>query len=206
MAAFPDPIHSSITYDRYVQAYQRGTPRWDSGITPPELVAVVEGVGAMVPGTALDLGCGTGTNSLYLARHGWRVTGVDFVPAALELAGARQSAAAGLPGELRFLLGDVTRLDALGLEQDYTLLFDLGCLHSIETSDRMRYAEGIARLALPQALFLFYGFLPNEQTNNSLTYEEVEALFEPAFTIEQVVESQDRPDLRAVWYWLRRNA
>ncbi len=63
-------------------SYLFGFKPWDSGISPPELVATIEGANALTPGKALDLGCGTGTNSVYLARHGWAATGVDFVPRA----------------------------------------------------------------------------------------------------------------------------
>ncbi|MFJ5234421.1 class I SAM-dependent methyltransferase [Kitasatospora sp. NPDC088391] len=55
------------------------------------------------PSDVLDVGCGTGSLSLLLARRGHRVTGVDLAPRMLELAAAKL-AAAGLPA--RFLLGD----------------------------------------------------------------------------------------------------
>ena len=47
-----------------------------SGPTEPDpmLVELVDGI---TPGEAIDLGCGTGRNALWLARRGWRVTGVD---------------------------------------------------------------------------------------------------------------------------------
>ena len=45
---------------------------------------VVEMAGALQPGTALDLACGTGRNALWLARRGWRVTAVDGSAAAIE--------------------------------------------------------------------------------------------------------------------------
>ena len=45
-------------------------------------------LGGLVPGRALDLGCGAGRTSIWLAKRGWRVTGVDFSGVALDLARA----------------------------------------------------------------------------------------------------------------------
>lgn len=201
---FPDPQDRPASYDRFLQAYEGGNPPWDTKITPPELVAEIEGPQAKPAGRALDLGCGTGTNSLYLASHGWDVTGIDFIPSAIEQAREKQRSADQLSGTVHFLVGDVTQLDALKLEAGYTLLFDLGCLHSLEEPARVRYAHGVAPLAAPGALFLLYGFLPNQVLPNRLTRSEVQTLFGPAFTLERVVESLDRPGIPAAWYWLHR--
>ncbi|MEW6615857.1 MAG: methyltransferase domain-containing protein [Thermodesulfobacteriota bacterium] len=61
----------------FMWRYFRGQTPWDTNITPPE---VMEFIQKTSPGRALDLGCGTGTNGITLARHGWKVTGVDFAP------------------------------------------------------------------------------------------------------------------------------
>jgi SAM-dependent methyltransferase len=58
---------------------------------PPNPHLLAE-VGGLVRGLALDAGCGHGSETLWLAAHGWQVTAVDFSPAAL--AHARLSAAA----------------------------------------------------------------------------------------------------------------
>lgn len=55
------------------------------------LVSEVEG---LTPGAALDLACGAGRNAVWLARQGWRVTGVDFSEVALGLARALAAEAA----------------------------------------------------------------------------------------------------------------
>jgi methylase of polypeptide subunit release factors len=69
--------------------YWFGKTPWDTGITPPELRAVVES-GQVRPGRALDLGCGTGTNVLYLAQHGFDVVGVDISSRAIAVAIGRR--------------------------------------------------------------------------------------------------------------------
>jgi SAM-dependent methyltransferase len=54
----------------------------------------------LAPGRALDLGCGAGRASIWLAGRGWRVTGVDFSEAALELARASGADVDWVPADL----------------------------------------------------------------------------------------------------------
>lgn len=65
------------------------------------LVAEVE---ALEPGRALDLACGEGRNAVWLAEHGWRVTGVDFSDVALAKA-AELAASRGV--EVEWVVADV---------------------------------------------------------------------------------------------------
>ena len=122
----------------------------ERGMPAAALVAVVEGPGAPAPGRALDVGCGSGMDSVYLARHGWDVTGVDQVPRARALA-RRRAAAAGV--DVRFVLGDVTRLGELGLGAGYALLLDFGCLHTLPADRRDAYVAGVSGVAAPCLLY-----------------------------------------------------
>lgn len=84
---------------------------WDTGVGP-ELRALVD-QGTFSPerldgNRAIDLGCGSGANVLYLAENGFEATGVDFSPVAVEQ--CRSAAAArNLSERTRFVVGDVTR-------------------------------------------------------------------------------------------------
>ena len=176
---------------RFALRYLLGRPRWDTGITPPELVDFVSRAPA---GRALDLGCGTGTNVVYLARHGWDATGVDFVPQAVARA-KRRAARAGV--DVRLLVADATRLPDLGAPFDLAL--DIGCLHSLPSAQRRAYArELIARLR-PGATYLLYAFLPPDPYG--IARDEVAGLFAPALTLESFAEGTGRP---SAWYRLRR--
>lgn len=194
---------------RFSLMYRRGRTPWDSGISPPELVAAVTGDDALTkaPSRALDLGCGTGTNALYLARLGWDVVGVDFVAPAITRARAKIASAGTLAGSARFVRGDVTNLGALdvGPDRSFSLLFDLGCLHGLPSASHPRYASGIARLAAPGATYLLYAFAPRLMGGRpiGLTADEVRTLFAPHFAVTRIVEGTDR-GLPSSWYWLRR--
>lgn len=140
----------------YTVLYLRRPP-WDTGITPPELMALIA---ARPPGRALDLGCGTGTNAITLARSGWQATGVDFIPKAASAA-RRKAKTAGV--SVDFYTADVTRLPAEILREAYDLVLDIGCFHSLDAPGKERYLEQLPRLLNTGGTYLLYGFVRQEQ-------------------------------------------
>jgi SAM-dependent methyltransferase len=139
----------------YRASYLLGFRPWGRDVPAADLVDLVQGPSPLPPGRALDLGCGTGTNSVYLARQGWEVTGVDMVRTALAMA-RRKAAAAGVSP--RFVEGDVTRLRECGVGDGYTLLMDFGCFHTLPEDRRAAYVEGVTEVAAPGATLLLVGF------------------------------------------------
>jgi 2-polyprenyl-3-methyl-5-hydroxy-6-metoxy-1,4-benzoquinol methylase len=130
---------------RFELRYWTGRPPWDSGVTPPE---VMDFLARTSPGRAIDFGCGTGTNAITLAQHGWQVTGIDFSWRAL-LAARRKARGAGVA--VSFLRRDVSRLDDLAGPFDFAL--DLGC-STLEPPQQDRYAATVRRCS--GARFLMY--------------------------------------------------
>ncbi len=95
---------------------------------------------------ALDLGCGTGDNSIYLAKHGWQVTGVDYVAKPLDKARAK---AAANKVAVNFTQADVTRLSSEGVGANFGLIVDNGCLHGMSDEDRDAYVREVTAVAAP---------------------------------------------------------
>lgn len=85
------------------------------------------------PGKALDLGCGSGVFSVYMAKHGYDVTGIDLMPRAIEMAKER---AGNENARVEWVNADL-------LEWKTPLAFDLildsGCLHSLIGGDLRLY-------------------------------------------------------------------
>ncbi len=126
-------------------------PRWDTGISPPELV---EFLNTHPSGRAVDLGCGTGTNVLTMAQHGWEVTGVDFIPAAVKT--AREKLKKNRI-TARIINDNVTCMD--NLTGTYNLALDIGCYHSLNNQGKRDYETNLVRRLAPGGTFLLYGFL-----------------------------------------------
>lgn len=142
----------------YRLMYRIGFTPWDTGLVPTELSALIEGAGALPPGRALDIGCGTGTQAVYMAQKGWQVTAIDAVPRPLSQARDR-ARAAGV--SVDWILGDVARIERLGLEPGFTLVFDRGCFHGLDDSQRAAYAAAADGLAAPGATLLMLAFAPS---------------------------------------------
>lgn len=140
-------------------------PPWDTGITPPEVMDFIHN---HQPGTALDLGCGTGTNVLTLAQNGWKVTGVDFVGKAIQSA-KRKVKQAGLEADL--IVGDVTRL--VTVNGPFDLILDIGCFHTLDDKRKTRYIQNLPDLLSPDGTYLMYAFF-KEQDNSGNGITEVD--------------------------------
>ena len=133
-----------ITY-RYFHA------PWDIG-PRDELMKLVESQ-ALLPGRAIDLGCGAGANSIYLAQHGFEVTGVDYAEAAIEKA-RRRADAAGV--RINFVVDDLTNLCQNYGKFDF--LLDYGVLDDLRLAQREPYLQSMLPLTQPGSRYLLWGF------------------------------------------------
>jgi len=186
----------------YNLMYRFGAPRWDTGITPPEVVAVIEGAAAVPAGRALDLGCGTGTNVIYLAHHGWEAVGVDFSLAAIQQARKKAKDTRGAT----FVEGDVSRLSHLGIGGPFDFVLDIGTFHGLPARSRQAYVQEVARATRPGGLFMIWAiagdrrpFLPGVP---AMQDKEIAERFGQDFILERVEHGEGR--WMAHWYTLRR--
>ena len=185
--------------------YLFGKTPWDTGITPPELRVVVES-GQVPPGRALDLGCGTGTNVIYLAQHGFEGVGVDISSRAIAVA-RRKIEQAELNRRAHVYAGDVTRLDVLPVTGPFDLALDMGCFHNLDWPGRERYIGGLASRIKPGGLYLLYAFGPRVQLGRGtgLAPEDAVRLFSPTFELLHVEHGAARGGIGSAWYTFRRS-
>jgi SAM-dependent methyltransferase len=190
--------------------YRLGFTPWDGHPLAKSLRDLIEGNGsstALEPSTALDLGCGTGDSSIYLARHGWRVTAVDFVAKALDKARAK---AAANDVDVNFRQADVTRLSSEGVGADFALILDNGCLHGMADDDRDDYVREVTAVAAPDARLLIVAFTPGTTLAvRGVTQAEIERRFRTDWTL---LAAGDEPGMagdgrfQALHYLLRRRS
>jgi cyclopropane fatty-acyl-phospholipid synthase-like methyltransferase len=156
-------------------------PVWDTGISPPELLEFID---THPPGRALDLGCGTGTNVITLAKSGWQVVGVDFVRRAINLA---KKNAEQFEVEADFRVEDVTRLESVNGK--FNLILDMGCFHSLPPSTRQSYILKIDQLLADSGTFLLYLFINTKQDDTTNGASEADMRF-----ITEKLQLVDRQD------------
>ncbi|HEV3056158.1 MAG TPA: methyltransferase domain-containing protein [Solirubrobacteraceae bacterium] len=190
--------------------YRVGFTPWDTGTIPRPLSALIEGDPQLEPASALDIGCGTGTQAVFLAQRGWQVTGVELLDQPLRRARAR-AAAAGV--EVDFVKADATRLRRAKLEPGFALLLDRGCFHGLSDDGRAGYVDGVTALAAPGATLLLMAFARNRVLAGPTGADETELVsrFSPGWKLERSERDSEPPPggpLKGVpltWYWLRRS-
>jgi len=132
------------------------------------------------PGKALDIGCGAGTDSVYLARLGWDVTSLDFMPKALEYTQQRASEA-GV--SITPLEADITDWEP---PQQYDLVLDHGLLHNMDPVRFPNYRECLMKALAADGDFvllhwhpLFPGQASGKVGPTRRNREDIKAFFAP---------------------------
>jgi SAM-dependent methyltransferase len=183
--------------------YRLGFTPWDGHPIAKNLQDLVEELPA---GKALDLGCGTGDSSIYLAQHGWKVTGVDYVPHALDKARAK---AAATNASVDFVRADVTRLSQEGIGVDFGLIVDNGCLHNMNDDDRDSYVREVTAVAAPDVRLLIVAFVPGGRFGvRGIDRSEMERRFASGWTLLSAGDEQelDREKTPTRYYLFQRAA
>ena len=125
--------------EQYKERYKAKTTPWDTGRPDFNLVDIVNKT-PIEKCKALDVGCGSGHNSLWLAQHEFLVTGVDVSEIALQKA---KENASTYNVNITFLLLDIFEKDIPGLP--FNFIFDRGCFHSYDSdNERKKFAERVA--------------------------------------------------------------
>ncbi len=161
---------------------------WHHQESPALLREAVERLGGR--GTALDIGCGTGGDSVFMAEQGLQVTAVDFVPKALTLAAelARQRGV-----NIELVRTDITQFCA---KKEYDLLLDSGCFHSFDEERRRRYKKRVLTLMSESAQYVLVHTANTNRLDfglgpRSRSRDELEAFFGPELELVDFLGDAD---------------
>ncbi|NHN41481.1 class I SAM-dependent methyltransferase [Halorubellus sp. JP-L1] len=139
---------------------------WDTGDPQPVVKALVASDAIANP--VLDVGCGLGTESCFLASEGYDVLGVDVAPTAVERALARATER-GLDDRVEFAVGDALEFGTTGGVVDANeaaTVLDVGVFHALGGPDsdhddgRSAYADALARVLEPGGRAFVLSFAP----------------------------------------------
>ncbi len=163
------------------EAY-RGTPPWDIGRPQREIVRLA--VAGEIAGRILDVGCGTGENSLFLADRGLEVWGVDSAPLAVQK--ARQKA--GQRGlRARFFVHDALELGSLG--ERFDTIIDCGLFHTLSDEERALFVESLSRALRRGGSYFMLCFSDKEPENGGprrISKEDLRSTFRQGWKVNYI--------------------
>ncbi len=167
---------------RYQTRYETGDTPWESGRPDKNLADYLKS--AHLPGEkALEIGCGTGENAIFLAKNSFQVTATEIVPLALEKA-REKAEKQGV--SINFLLLDLMDEDVPDGPFDFA--FDRGCFHHYDTHDkRLEFARRLSKQLAKDGIWMSLAGNADEIRQGKgppqRTATEIAAAVEPYFKI-----------------------
>jgi len=169
------------------QNYADGDTPWDSGQRSRELERVLKERN-IAPCRVLELGCGTGTNAVFLAQRGFEVTAFDLSHFAIEQAKER-AVSAGV--KVDFIKADIEELPELG--RPFPFVFDRGVYHVLRRNRLETLLDVLRRVTESGSHWLTLAGNANDDRPLDdgppvVTAEEICRELEPTFTLVQLRE------------------
>jgi methyl halide transferase len=192
--------------DRFREAYKEGFTPWDTGKPDFNLIHTVTTT-PIAPCQALELGCGTGNNAIWLSQQGFHVVAVDISEIAIEKAREKASEA---KVTCTFALLNILKGDVEG--SPFGFAFDRGCFHALTShEERQRFAEQVSRHLVESGLWLSLIGNADEKRPGpgppQRTARDIVNPVEPYFEILSLVSGHfdsNRPDPPRAWICLMR--
>jgi len=124
---------------RFKERYKTGNTPWDIGKPDFNLIETVTKI-PIKSCKALDIGCGTGDNSIWLAQKQFQVTGTDVSEIAIEKA---KEKALKSNVKCTFFVVDFFKSRIEGAP--FGFVFDRGCFHTFDSNkERKKFAKNVA--------------------------------------------------------------
>jgi SAM-dependent methyltransferase len=189
--------HERLAGRPWDASYRDGPAPWDTGRPQPAVVRLAA-AGAFA-GSVLDVGCGTGENTLVIAALGLPVLGVDVAETAIAQARAK-AADRGLEAE--FSVADALRLDRLGRTFDSVL--DSALLHTFDAAERRAYVHSLASATSRGATVHVICFGDDPSVPHPVREDELRAAFADGWNIAEIRPErlETRIHAHAVPAWL----
>jgi len=184
-------------WDRIYRKFPLEVLPWELGRPRKVLVDLVE-KGLIPKGKALDICCGAGTNTVYLAEKGFQVTGIDISSKAVEYARKKAEQA---NVKINFMVQNFLKLPFQ--DEEFDFVFDMGCFHHVEVEDRNTFIKRISRVLKNDGLYLLICFsYKNGPAWNHFTKKQVIHLFSRYFEIKEIkhISSVEGDGLKRYFY------